>query len=103
MGTLLVGMLVVVASAAGFGFALFGRRPVPQPATETGPAHLGSTGARATIASLRSRPRRSAEVTVSSWTRVRSALLLALTVLGLATLIGGVLSIVLVGLVLLAT
>ena len=28
--TLIVGLLVVVVSAAGFGLAMFGRRPLPQ-------------------------------------------------------------------------
>lgn len=32
-------MLLVVLSAAGFGFALFGHRPVPQPATPSTAGH----------------------------------------------------------------
>ena len=46
---------------------------------------------------------RTHDVALSRWMRVRAALLLALTVVGLAALIGGVLSIAVVALVLLAT
>lgn len=106
-------MLVVALGAAGFGFALFGRRPVPQTATQwsagrrgaapDGPATPPSTvmarvgdAVRATVASAD-------EVVPTRWVRIRAAILLGLTVLGLAATIGGVLSIVVVGLVLLVT
>jgi len=39
MVTLMVGVLLVAASAVGFGLALFGRRPVPQPAMSLGGSH----------------------------------------------------------------
>jgi hypothetical protein len=45
MVTLMVGVLLVAVSAVGFGFALFGRRPVPQPAMSLTGAHLGAAGA----------------------------------------------------------
>ncbi len=37
----MVGVLLVVLSAIGFGVALFGSRPVPQPAMSLSGAHLG--------------------------------------------------------------
>ena len=43
------------------------------------------------------------DVTLSRWVRLRSGMLLALTVAGLAALLGVVLSVLVVGLVLLAT
>jgi hypothetical protein len=120
MGTLLIGMMIVAVSAVGFGLALFGRRPVPQPATESGTAHLApspsGSGVSAGASKLRTlapgggrlahlpvRRPRADDVTLSGWVRLRSALLLLLTVAGLAALIGGVLSIILVGLVLIVT
>lgn len=36
----MVGVLLVAVSAVGFGYALFGRRPVPQPAMSVTGAHL---------------------------------------------------------------
>lgn len=140
MVTLLFGVLLVAFSAVVFGFALFGRRPIPQPAMSLSGAHLGAPGAEA-IPSMRvgtaelsdhdiddaaaaadvggvlqvGRWRRllqrepsadhqpAADVTLSGWVRVRSALFLTLIVTGLAALIGIVTSIVLVGLVLLVT
>jgi hypothetical protein len=45
MVTLMVGVLLVAVSAVGFGFALFGRRPVPQPAMSMSGSHLGAHGA----------------------------------------------------------
>lgn len=45
MVTLMVGVLLVAVSAVGFGYALFGRRPVPQPAISLTGAHLGAAGA----------------------------------------------------------
>jgi hypothetical protein len=103
MATLLVGMLVVAAGAVGFGFALFGRRPLPQTATEVPGAQL------APAAVLAGRPRAvrptapQDDVSISGWMRIRAALVLALTVLGIAAIIGGVLSVVVVGLVLIVT
>lgn len=47
MVTLMVGVLLVAVSAVGFGYALFGRRPVPQPAMSLTGAHLGAAGAEA--------------------------------------------------------
>lgn len=128
MLTLLVAMLMVTVSAIGFGLALFGRRPVPQPAmsgaeehlgvalTEQGPSFdagpgtgrddLGVTGPwwRRLLARDGTAERRfSTDVTLSGWQRARSALLLAVTVVGLAALVGGVLSVLVVGAVLLLT
>lgn len=130
MVTLFVGLLVVVAGAAGFGAALFGRRPVPQPATVTtgprpavrepearpsgprrraaaGPATASETlpGDVLSVGRLRALLQREpsadhqpgGDVTLSTATRVRSALLLALVVFGLAAIIGVVVSLILVG------
>ena len=93
MATLLVGVLVVAAGAVGFGFALFGRRPVPQTATAHPGAHLAHPAPAV----------RADDVAITGWTRVRAALVLALTVLGLAAIVGGVLSVVVVGFMLLVT
>lgn len=126
MVTLLVGVLLVAGGAAGFGVALFGRRPVPQPAMATPTAHLGGGAAEllpsadddATDAGgvlqvgrwrqlLQREPtadhQPAADVTLSGWVRARSALYLLLVVTGLAALIGIVASILVVGLVLLVT
>jgi hypothetical protein len=115
MVSLLLGMLVVVAGAAGFGLALFGRRPVPQTATQVPGVEVGAEtlhrppgAASRALAGVRvlvgEREGAGAEdVQPSRWVRVRAALLLLLTVLGLAAIIGGVLSVLVVGLVLLAT
>lgn len=98
-----VGLLIVAAGAAGFGFALFGRRPIPQTATPVaGPERGPSADAPGGPVATRTRSRTS-DVTLSRGVRVRSALLLALTVVGLAALIGGVLSVVVVGLVFVLT
>jgi len=137
MLTLLVGILMVTVSAIGFGLALFGRRPVPQPATGAGPGHSGVVlaeqrpSSRAAVedpplggraappaadlqvtgpwwrrllareATAERRP--TSDVTLSAPVRIRSAILLALTVVGLAALIGGLLSVLVVGVVLLLT
>ncbi len=133
----MVGVLLVAVSAVGFGFALFGRRPVPQPAMSVSGAHLGAPAAEL-VPSMAGPPddevfpdddatplaggvlpagawRRmlqrepsadhqpEADVTLSPWVRVRSALLLTLIVTGLAAIIGIVASIVIVGVVLLVT
>lgn len=136
MVTLMVGVLLVAVGAAVFGFALFGRRPLPQPAMSLAGSHLDgpaaepppsipvSTGADAgaTAASsgfddllpagwlrrlLQREPSAAhqpeADVTLSGWVRVRSALYLTLVVTGLAALIGIVASVLVVGLVLLIT
>jgi hypothetical protein len=42
MVTLMVGVLLVALSAIGFGVALFGSRPVPQPAMSLSGTHLGA-------------------------------------------------------------
>ncbi len=139
----------MVGSAVGFGLALFGRRPVPQPAmartgspldldlTETGPSsgwgsgqvlvaepielesgEFGSDGydsgdgmttrvvpwwQRMLQRDQTAEHVDASDVTLSGWVRVRSGLLLALTVAGLAALFGVVISIVVVGLGLLVT
>lgn len=136
MVTLMLGMLLVVGSAFAFGLALFGRRPVPQPAMSSQRSHPG--GAHAEVApsmgAPTSRPaaaplgaadlggilqvgwwRRllqrepsvdhqpAPDVTLSGWTRARSAGLLTLIVVGLAAIIGALASILVVGVVLLVT
>lgn len=131
MFTLLFGILLVAVSAVGFGFALFGRRPIPQPAmsaagshptsfvAEPGPSNdATSTQVEATspggilpAGALRRMLQRepsadhqpASDVTLSPWVRVRSGLYLVLIVTGLAALIGIITSIVLVGAVLLVT
>jgi hypothetical protein len=123
---LLIGFLLVVVSAAGFGWALFGRRPVPQPATTPGHGY-GDTAGRAEMApSDRARPSPSARrpvavvpppppaaaapgsvaradargASVPVGVRLRSLALLVVATLGAAVLVGAVLSILVVGLVL---
>jgi hypothetical protein len=124
MVTLLVGVLLVAGGAAGFGVALFGRRPVPQPAMAAPAAHLGGGTAELLPSAadadaggvlqvgrwrrlLQREPtadhQPAADVTLSGGVRARSALYLTLVVTGLAALIGIVSSIVVVGLVLLVT
>lgn len=115
MSALLIGFLLVVASAAAFGFALFGRRPIPQPAiggvalqrdpgsyaenqprgrTTAGPEPIRGldTGSNARGVHLRA-----ADVRPSGARRIRAAGLLTLSVVGSALLIGVLLSIVAVG------
>lgn len=105
MATMVVGLLVVAAGAAGFGLALFGRRPVPQPATGSTAPPVGAAAPARRLPRVPALLRRPAgdDVAPTRWVRIRAALLLALTILGLAALIGGVLSVLVVGLVLLAT
>jgi hypothetical protein len=119
MFTLFVGILIVVLSALGFGYALFGRRPVPQPATglavgvasdeftEAIPSRFGSSlqddSDTFDTEEVPSRGRRAKDVTITPSVRARSTLLLALTVVGIAAIIGVVLSVVLVGVVFLVT
>lgn len=119
MFTLLVGMLIVALSTLGFGYALFGRRPVPQPAMQGAPPLLVEDGAEAppsssatdvlapvagtTVVAPPVEGRRARDVTITPWVRLRSALLLALTTVGLAALIGAVLSVLVVAVVFVAT
>ena len=142
MFTLLFGVLLVVGSAVGFGLALFGRRPIPQPAMTGAAASPGAGLAETRPSSLRAAARSASgpthddapeeqgdglttkavprwqrllqrdqtaervdasDVTLSGWVRVRSSLLLALTVAGLAALLGVVASVLVVGIVLLVT
>jgi hypothetical protein len=132
MFTMVVGLLLVAASALGFGYALFGHRPVPQPAMALAGGHLVDdlaepppsiddeplehvadvpAGGVLPAGWLRRLLQReptadhqpSGDVTLSTAVRVRSALLLALTVVGLAAAIGALVSVVLVGAVLLVT
>ncbi|CAB4694049.1 unannotated protein [freshwater metagenome] len=109
----------MVLSALGFGYALFGRRPLPQPATgltqgvasgestEAIPSRFGSVQEEDLDESDSEggpiRGRRARDVTITPAVRARSTLLLALTVIGIAAIIGVVLSVVLVGVVFLVT
>lgn len=129
----MVGVLLVAFSAVVFGFALFGRRPVPQPAMSGVGRHPGAAVAEAAPSGvvldadddvqpsalggvidagwwrrlLQREPtadhQPESDVTLSPWVRVRSAMFLTLIVTGLAALIGILASIVVVGLVLLVT
>ena len=112
MSALLIGFLVVVGSAALFGAALFGRRPIPQSAIATGAAGSSTAVGAETTPSQRSRSLRvettqrprgltAADVQVPTARRIRSALLLFISMFGVALLVGTVLSIAVVGLVLL--
>ena len=119
MFTLFVGILIVVLSALGFGYALFGRRPLPQPATgltprvasdeftEAIPSRFGSVLEEDLDESdsegVPIRGRRARDVTITPAVRARSTLLLVLTVVGIAAIVGVVLSVVLVGVVFLVT
>ncbi len=111
MSALLIGFLVVAGSAALFGVALFGRRPIPQSAigpltddrdpargAETAPSRRPATSSNGSVQTI---TLTAADVRVPTARRIRSALLLALSMLGMALLVGTVLSIVVVGLVLL--
>jgi hypothetical protein len=118
-------MVLVVAGAAAFGYALFGRRPIPQPAMAgvTSPREAGR-GAEAppsrlpageltaaqvagvsgpVIVKVPDEPGHigSSDVRVPLARRIRAAVLLALSVLGTAILLGVILSIIVVGAVLL--
>ena len=125
VSALLIGFFLVVASAALFGYALFGRRPIPQPAMvgsdshrqavdapESAPSRLpagkltaarGGARGEAVIVRAPAEPGHigSTDVRVPLTTRLRSAMLLAVSVLGTAILLGVILSIVVVGAVLL--
>ncbi|CAB4534456.1 unannotated protein [freshwater metagenome] len=109
----------MVLSALGFGYALFGRRPLPQPATGTGsgvPQDEFAEAIPSTSSSDRADAveqadsdgvvitgRRARDVTITPAVRARSTLLLVLTVIGIAAIVGVVLSVVLVGVVFLVT
>jgi len=109
--TLIVGVGVVVLSAAGFAIAMFGRRPLPQIATtpaRSDPAAVNTVSTHA--ASARRRPGRAAgtaprarrdeprlQVEVPAQVRIRSAFLLGLGVIVAAGVIGLITSIVVVG------
>jgi hypothetical protein len=119
MSALLIGFLLVTASAAVFGFALFGRRPIPQPAiagaalqrdpdsgTENQPRGLATVVSRrprevAAGPDTRGVHLRAADVRPSRARRVRAIGLLTVSVIGSAVLIGAVLSLVAVGAILL--
>jgi len=117
-------MLIVALSTLVFGYALFGRRPVPQPAMQAEAAHLAAPGAEPAPSSVVSalpaddaaasatttltvdppiEGRRARDVTITPWVRVRAGLLLALTTIGLAAIIGAVLSVLVVAVVFIAT
>jgi hypothetical protein len=130
MSALFIGFLMVVVSAICFGFILFGRRPIPQPATigiegfgsdlsgataaETVPSLLrgGQTtavrvrGADGAII-LRNPPSAvhlsGSDVRSSPGVRLRSLLVLTFGALGTAVLIGTIASIVVVGALLLVS
>jgi len=119
MFTLFVGVLIVVLSALGFGYALFGRRPLPQPATgsalgvlpedlpESIPSRsaLGLNDGREmqNTVPMTAGGRRTRDVTITPAVRARSTLLLALGVVGLAAILGVILSVIVVGVVFLVT
>ncbi len=122
MPTLIVGLAVVVVSAAGFAVAMFGRRPLPQPATGSGAPITAPVTAARDERGERSTPRRGRltrgtpaplsttaptpaaaitprlHVEVPAPVRIRAAFVLALGVLAAAALVGIVVSIVVVGL-----
>jgi hypothetical protein len=101
MSALLVGVLVVMVSAVGFGAAMFGRRPVPQRAMQVAGAPVGAVtlpsrgGAGAADPDVDS-PK--ARVDIPASVRLRSASFLALGVIGAAAVLGVLLSLVVVGL-----
>ncbi len=119
MSALLVGFVLVVGSAGAFGFALFGRRPVPQPATlgvpvqrePGGISESGRRGAPDTVSSAGTSTGtdvatplvhlRARDVRPTPGRRIRAMALLSISVVGSALLIGAILSIIAVGAVLL--
>ncbi|MEX0768360.1 MAG: hypothetical protein WD029_07805 [Microthrixaceae bacterium] len=119
MLTLFVGILIVVLSALGFGYALFGRRPLPQPAMGSTlgalPADLAEAIPSSTVSSedhgdpmpneedIPLNGRRARDVTITAAVRARAVLLLFLSVVGIAAIIGVVLSVVVVGVVFVVT
>ncbi len=94
MGALVVGLVLVVVASVALGAAMFGRRPLPQTAT----ARSGGGRAAVTPPSSGGRAARGAAnrmtVTIPTKVKVRSGLLLLLTVLVIAALVGVALSIV---------
>jgi hypothetical protein len=118
MSALLIGFLLVVASAAVFGFALFGPRPIPQPAIGRGAlqrdpdsgaenqprGHATATSTPsqgvATGTNARGVRLRAADVRPSRARRIRAVGLLTVSVVGSAVLIGAVLSLIAVGAIL---
>lgn len=134
MFTMLFGLLIVAAGAVVFGLALFGRRPVPQPAmagvgrprdarTPEADPRNSRVPSQATDQLVEDRSpaerrdeeisgdeitgvvrrRRTEDVALSPMVRLRSALLLTLTVVGIAMLSGAVLSVIAVGAILILT
>lgn len=107
MSALLIGIALVVGSAALFGYALFGQRPVPQPAT------IGSSDSSAPVSEdsggrvAAGRPERihlrAADVRPSTARRLRASGILAVGVVGAALLVGTVVSILFVGAVLMVS
>lgn len=111
MPTLIVGLAVVALSTIGFAVAMFGRRPLPQPATAapaTAPAPVATVSeAPAGRPVRRGTLRRSDDVSahdvprlqveVPGPVRIRSAFILALGVLAVAAVAGVLLSVVVVG------
>jgi len=92
MVTLLVGVLVVVAGAVAFGVALFGPRPVPQPATAAPAARPRAETTPSAAADLR--PEVLAPLVPTARTRARALLWLLLGVVGTAATVGAVLGLV---------
>ena len=111
MPTLIVGLAVVALSTVGFAVAMFGRRPLPQPATAapaTAPAPVATVSEGPTGRPVRQVARRRADddsdhdvprlqVEVPAPVRIRSAFILALGVLAVAAAAGVLLSVVVVG------
>ena len=105
MPTLIVGVLVVVVSTAGFALSMFGRRPLPQPATTAAvraPTAVTPSRDRAARRSASAVPIEPGEVPklhvdVPAAVRIRSAFLLGLGVIAAAAVVGVVLSIVVGG------
>lgn len=119
MPTLIVGLAVVLVSAAGFAVAMFGRRPLPQPATAAAVAVAAPVTAARDLPNSTGRRRETRSQTsthpgaspalsdakvphlrvdVPTPVRIRAAFLLTLGVLAAAALVGIVVSIVVVGL-----
>lgn len=117
MPTLIVGLAVVFVSSAGFAVAMFGRRPLPQPATASAATVATPVTAARDEGRSTKRPRRSTapsaiqadtsptddvtprlRVDVPTQVRIRALFLLTLGVLAAAALVGIVVSIVVVGL-----
>lgn len=106
MGALAVGVLVVLVSSIAFGAAMFGRRPIPQPATVVPEGHPGAVTAPSSVGA-EAAPRRRAravtaeearvQVSIPTAVKVRSGVMLGFTVLALAALVGVVLSVAVVG------